>query len=99
PAARFPLSLHDALPILVIGDPTSAGASPDFPALPGAAAEARAVAQHLRDRGYGKVVELEEGDATPEATLNALYAQPYRILHLAGDRKSTRLNSSHVAIS
>src|SRR2546429_435424 len=69
---------------LVIGDPTSAGPSPDFPALPGAAAEARAVAQHLRDRGYGKVVELVEGDATPEATLNALYAQPYRILHLAG---------------
>jgi len=69
---------------LVVGDPTSADPSPDFPALPGAAAEARAVAKHLRDRGYGEVVELVEADATPEATLNALYARPYRILHLAG---------------
>jgi tetratricopeptide (TPR) repeat protein len=69
---------------LVIGDPTSSDPSPDFPALPGAAAEARAVAKHLRDRGYQQVVELVEADATPEATLNALYARPYRILHLAG---------------
>ena len=69
---------------LVIGDPTSADPSPDFPALPGAAAEARAVAQHLRDGGWRQVVELVEADATPEATLNALYAHPYRILHLAG---------------
>jgi tetratricopeptide (TPR) repeat protein len=69
---------------LVVGDPTSSDPSPDFPALPGAAAEARAVAKHLRDGGYREVVELVEGDATPEATLNALYARPYRILHLAG---------------
>ena len=69
---------------LVVGDPTSSSPSPDFPALPGAAAEARAVAKHLRDGGYREVVELVEADATPEATLNALYARPYRILHLAG---------------
>ena len=74
---------------LVIGDPTSADPSPDFPALPGAAAEARAVATHLRDcyrqaELVGQVVELVEADATPEATLTALYARPYRILHLAG---------------
>jgi tetratricopeptide (TPR) repeat protein len=69
---------------LVVGDPTSTDVSPDFPPLPGAAAEARAVAKHLRDGGYGQVVELVEADATPEATLNALYARPYRILHLAG---------------
>jgi len=69
---------------LVVGDPTSADPSPDFPPLPGAAAEARAVAKHLRDGGYAQVVELVEADATPEATLNALYARPYRILHLAG---------------
>ena len=29
-------------------------------------------------------MELVEADASPEATLNALYARPYRILHLAG---------------
>jgi len=69
---------------LVVGDPTSTDASPDFPPLPGAAEEARAVAQHLRDGGYRQVVELVEADATPEATLDALYARPYRILHLAG---------------
>jgi hypothetical protein len=34
--------------------------------------------------GYRQVVELVEADATPMATLNALYARPYRILHLAG---------------
>jgi len=72
------------LSALVVGDPTSSDGSPDFPALPGAAAEARAVAKRLRDGGYRQVVELVEGDATPTATLNALYARPYRILHLAG---------------
>jgi pentatricopeptide repeat protein len=69
---------------LVIGDPTSNHESPDFPALPGAAAEARAVAKRLRDGGCRQVIELVGADATPAATVNALYARPYRILHLVG---------------
>ena len=72
-----------ALNALVIGDPTSHEAAGKFAPLPGAAMEAREVAQLIRRQGYRNVVELVEGDATPDAILTALYQQPYRIVHCA----------------
>jgi tetratricopeptide (TPR) repeat protein len=61
---------------LVIGDPAS-----DFPALPEAEREAREVAQTLRGHGF---VVTETVQGTADLILNALYANDYRILHLAG---------------
>lgn len=72
-----------ALNALVIGDPTSHEPSGKFSPLPGAAAEAREVAQLIRHQEYRDVVELVEEDATPDAILTALYQQPYRIVHCA----------------
>ncbi len=72
-----------ALNALVIGDPTSHEPSGKFSPLPGAAAEAREVAQLIRHQEYRDVVELVEGEATPDAILTALYQQPYRIVHCA----------------
>ncbi len=72
-----------ALNALVIGDPTSHEPSGKFAPLPGAAAEAREVAQLIRHQEYRDVVELVEGEATPDAILTALYQQPYRIVHCA----------------
>ena len=61
---------------LVVGDPQSS-----FPALPGAKREALAVVQELRR--HGVVVEDLIGPNASEV-LQALFKQPYRILHLAG---------------
>ena len=72
-----------ALNALIIGDPTSHEPSGKFSPLPGAAAEAREVAQLIRHQEYRDVVELVEGEATPDAILTALYQQPYRIVHCA----------------
>jgi CHAT domain-containing protein len=63
---------------LVVGDPTLGGG--EFPQLPGAAAEARAVAAELRKHGY-EVVELVS--ATALDIVSALYAHEYRIIHIA----------------
>ncbi|HBP90510.1 MAG TPA: CHAT domain-containing protein [Nitrospirales bacterium] len=72
-----------ALNALIIGDPTSHEPSGKFAPLPGAAAEAREVAQLIRHQEYRDVVELVEENATPDAILTALYKQPYRIVHCA----------------
>jgi tetratricopeptide (TPR) repeat protein/pimeloyl-ACP methyl ester carboxylesterase len=61
---------------LVVGDPASS-----FPPLPGAQHEAETVARVLRAKGT--VVEAQI-NPTASAVLQALYKQPYRILHLAG---------------
>ena len=63
---------------LVIGDPALGGGQ--FPQLPGAAAEARAVAAELRKHGY-EVVELI--GATALDIVSALFAHEYRIIHIA----------------
>ena len=66
-----------------MGDPTSQEPPGKFAPLPGAAAEARDVAQLIRQQDYREVVELVEGEATPDAIMTALYKQPYRIVHCA----------------
>jgi CHAT domain-containing protein/pimeloyl-ACP methyl ester carboxylesterase len=69
---------------LVVGDPTFNEPTGKFAPLPGAAAEARAVAKFLRDRGYQDTVELVEEPATPQAILMALYSRSFKLIHLAG---------------
>jgi CHAT domain/Tetratricopeptide Repeats-Sensor/Lecithin:cholesterol acyltransferase len=64
---------------LVIGNPPVSDQR--FPSLPGAAAEANVVAERLA-RDY-EVVSLVGAVATPMAVLSALYAKPWRIVHLA----------------
>jgi hypothetical protein len=68
------------LTALVIGDPIVR--DPRFPALPGAANEAAAVAQCLNTFGYD-VRTLIGPAAQPLPVLSALHRQPWRILHLA----------------
>lgn len=63
---------------LVIGNPPT-----DFVDLPGAAKEAQEVHRLLTASGYVPV-PLIGGDATGSAIMKALYAQDYRIVHLAG---------------
>ena len=66
---------------LVIGDPPLDN-SPVFRQLPGAAAEAKAVAAVLRKGGF-ETTELVEKDAAWPDVLASVYAHPYRILHIA----------------
>ncbi|MEO7431852.1 MAG: CHAT domain-containing protein, partial [Dokdonella sp.] len=67
-------TLHNAL---VIGDPLG-----PFPPLPGAQQEARAVGERLSSSGYD-VTQLNDRPRT-SSILRALYAAPYRVVHLAG---------------
>src|SRR5690606_41226078 len=95
PAATetYPLSLHDALPIsearqhvLAVAEQKGRGASEDRRA------------QRLGDAA-GRV---ELGAVGPERPGDAGDAEPVVVEHVPGgdeDRKSTRLNSSHVKIS
>src|SRR5207253_10808792 len=82
------LSLHDALPILAVGDTVIAGSHVDVK--PGNV-------MPLGNMPIGTIihnVELKIGKGGQLARSAGTYAQ------LVGrDRKSTRLNSSHVAIS
>jgi tetratricopeptide (TPR) repeat protein len=66
---------------LVVGDPPLDGA-PLFKQLPGAAAEAKAVAEALRTGGFD-TTDLVGPDAQWPTALAALYARPYRVLHIA----------------
>lgn len=63
----------------VVGDPVTSDA---IPSLPGARAEARLVHDLLAGRGYTVEYNPERPGALD--VINRLYAQPYRILHLAG---------------
>ncbi len=61
---------------LVIGDPLS-----EFPVLPGAQAEAEAVWRLLQGQAFRVEKRIRPSG---KEVLNALFAQPYRVLHLAG---------------
>jgi tetratricopeptide (TPR) repeat protein len=63
----------------VVGDPVTSGT---IPSLPGARAEGRLVAELLAKSGYSVEYNPERPNALD--VFNRLYAQPYRILHLAG---------------
>ena len=62
----------------VLGNPL---VSPPFSSLPGAEQEAVAVYERLKDRF---AVELLTGQPTALAVLGRLFAQPYRVVHIAG---------------
>ncbi|MEQ6342085.1 MAG: CHAT domain-containing protein [Gammaproteobacteria bacterium] len=63
----------------VVGDPVT---SDTIPSLPGARAEAKLVASLLAHKGFA----VEHNPERPGGldVFNRLYAQPYRVLHLAG---------------
>ncbi|MDM0001825.1 CHAT domain-containing protein [Variovorax sp. J22P240] len=72
--------------VLVIGEPKC---DPQFyPPLPGARAEAKAVAARLADPvtglGSERVRALLSGQDNAKAIINALFERPYRIVHVAG---------------
>ncbi|MCW5980146.1 MAG: CHAT domain-containing protein [Bryobacteraceae bacterium] len=66
---------------LVIGDPPS-----QFTPLPGARREAKLVSDLLESRGFAVTSRVEGGPVplTPDIVVRALYADGYRVLHLAG---------------
>ncbi|MFK7857362.1 MAG: CHAT domain-containing protein [Granulosicoccus sp.] len=68
---------------LVVGDPVATDLDGNaFPALPGAASEAHKVAAQLHAAAYD-TLELVGHDARPLDVVTALYAKPYRIVHIA----------------
>jgi tetratricopeptide (TPR) repeat protein len=70
--------------VLVIGEPLITG--DNYPALPGALSEARAVVQQLTGAGgiaADRVTALVDADPF-DAIIMALMARPYRIVHIAG---------------
>src|SRR5690606_40920994 len=89
---HLPLSLHDALPI-------SASANMRF----NAGLETRSFIPISHTMGGGKVIEgvLFSGQRLDKALAEAsgLSRERVKALMAEGDRKSTRLNSSHVKIS
>src|SRR5690606_41438738 len=85
PTEIYTLSLHDALPISVVGDTVDALSEPDRAAL-------RKLA--VFERGFDASGALAVADATPRQLLHLRESAV-----LQQDRKSTRLNSSHVKIS
>src|SRR5690606_41562330 len=95
-SARYALSLHDALPIwralvdvgLAIGDGRGVGTAAGIAAL--AALRLRQDGVDLVDERIALDLEADGGPAQGSADLQRQHGQ---------DRKSTRLNSSHVKIS
>lgn len=67
---------------LVIGEPYTENRAL-YPPLPGAAAEAEAVARLLEESGYRDVVRLIGREATALKIVDALFAREYRIIHIA----------------
>src|SRR5690606_40519676 len=96
PMSRYPLTLHDALPICVL----RAGAGPRRPADGDAARDllrrrrrpGRGVRVVVRQGRWGSIEEIPRPCIVPFRTVAPRPLQ-------TGDRKSTRLNSSHVKIS
>src|SRR5439155_20777882 len=95
PTTLSPLSLHDALPILGLRKTRLVGLGPSLGV------------QHLEDRESDHLLRIEIvlGAARMRDELPAQVAPPLvndvvlRPFFRIEDRKSTRLNSSHVAIS
>lgn len=80
--AREQVSRSSEATALVVGNPTVTD-QVHFPALEGAAQEARAVGRRLSDASY-TVHALVDDEATPMSVLSALHERPWRIVHLAG---------------
>jgi CHAT domain-containing protein len=66
---------------LVIGDPRGGPHADDFPPLPGAVAEAEAVARRLEREGY-EVVKLIGDGVTPDKVVETLLEGGWTLLHI-----------------
>src|SRR5690606_41884932 len=91
-AALYPLSLHDALPILVMTDQLVALAQDDVELL---AILAHEVGHHEHRHGLRRALEK----SAVLVVMGFLFGDVSGTGALSVDRKSTRLNSSHVKIS
>src|SRR5205807_10205360 len=96
PTSTYTLSLHDALPICAVGDGFQDLGHRCF----GKGAEVRHPAvvfahQHHPDQATGRHVSRQE---RLEGLTHRLAVQ-HEVARLPADRKSTRLNSSHLVIS
>src|SRR5690606_41936399 len=91
----YPLSLHDALPILCRYTLPAIAATVMAVSLSNATAQDREVIPHAQDKPPGPALSPQEAIAkmqVPEGfSVELVASEP--------DRKSTRLNSSHVKIS
>src|SRR5207253_8118234 len=92
PTSIYTLSLHDALPICELL--TKAHGEIDSFRFDGASASAAEVLDECRTFGLMRQQKLVIVD-----NADALLKSPEDVEGAAPDRKSTRLNSSHVAIS
>src|SRR5690606_41138151 len=92
-----PLSLHDALPILA--HMAQQKIKPDF-ALIGEPTLMQVVTAHKGVLSFETVVHGHEAHSSqPQLGVNAVHIACELVHFLTTDRKSTRLNSSHVKIS
>src|SRR5699024_11425216 len=90
-AALCTLSLHDALPIWALG-------AIALPVLQDALDRSLALAAAMDSRGYGRRAAV--GESQRRTTVVLLIGGLCALcVGVYGDRKSTRLNSSHVSIS
>src|SRR5207253_4297122 len=94
PPSIYPLSLHDALPILEPAASIRPWAAPSVPPAPAAPPPTSAYA--ARPRGAGRA---RPAPSPAHAIAWTSLSCSSFLLVPAVDRKSTRLNSSHVAIS
>jgi tetratricopeptide (TPR) repeat protein len=79
--------------VLVIGEPLITG--DDYPALPGALSEAKAVVQQLTGAGgiaADRVTALVDADPF-DTIIMALMKRPYRIVHIAGHGAAVQLDA------
>jgi CHAT domain-containing protein len=67
---------------LVVGDPRGGPQAEDFPALPGARAEAEAVADLLEQQGF-EVVRLIGDEITPDQVLERVLEGGWTVLHVS----------------
>ena len=80
--ARLQATPHGGQRALVIGDPRGGPPADDFPLLPGARAEAEAVATLLEEQGF-EVVRLIGDKVTPEQVVERVLDGGWTVLHVS----------------
>src|SRR5690606_41311157 len=95
PPVTCPPSLHDALPIFDRGQALARVEAHDAELDPGLPGDLLAELDHVDEARALGHAELADGDLL----LAEVAGEIGRAQHAVGDRKSTRLNSSHVKIS
>src|SRR5205807_9701117 len=92
-----PLSLHDALPILALGAALATGRPQAYAVVPGPGLLNTGAALLTAYSMNAPVLAIS--GQIPQAAIGRGLGHLHEIRDQAGDRKSTRLNSSHLVIS